>query len=379
MPDNKRQHFVPKFYLRNFASTGGAAIGVFNIAAGRLIAQSSLKAQAYRDYYYGKDGVAERHFGDIEGAASIAITTVLKTGRPPKRFGPDHYRLVYFLMLQLGRTTRAEDEANARIDLITKALFRQQHSNPDLLAALDRVTIGQKDAVLGAIKMALMAAPAIYDLRYKLIHNVSDEAFVTSDHPAVRHNQFLESVVDLSTIGLGASGLQIMLPLSPEYTLLFYDDDAYAVGAPQSNVVRLVAPRHAALFNQHQWFEAAENIYFSPKSREVDLRRAAEDMAPFRTRTAEWIDGEVTEETASQKRVRFAFHAPARPIKFDAPFIRLRRPPPDIAGRLQLPMRNPERMVLLEHLGRAFTRGEISLETYRSVSGQVPIRSKSMR
>lgn len=377
MPDNKRQHFVPKFYLRNFSGSGGDAIGVFHISSGRLFRTASLKTQAYRNYFYGKDGEAERHFGDIEGAASQAISSILATGRPPGRFGPDHYRLVYFLMLQNARTARSEADENMRLDAVAKSLMRQQEPSPEILEALGRVRIVDKDAVLSAIRRALIGAPSIYDLRFKLIHNVSGRPFVTSDHPVVLHNQLLEAVVDLNVVGFGAAGLQVLLPLSPEYALLFYDDYVYAVGQPASNVVRLVADRHADQLNAFQWYGAHGNIYPSPLSTEADLRAMASAVTPLRGKRREWMEEQELERTATQKRVRTIFRTTNSPLKLDVPFVRLRGPRPDVSDWQDIPMRHPEWMMTLQEWTRALEEGALGLDTFRALTAQVPRRPKS--
>jgi hypothetical protein len=87
MPENKRQHFVPQFYLRQFSGPGGGTIGVFNLKSGRFITPAKLKSQAAQSWLYGADGEAERHFSVIEGAAAGALRRIVSTGRPPPRRG----------------------------------------------------------------------------------------------------------------------------------------------------------------------------------------------------------------------------------------------------------------------------------------------------
>jgi hypothetical protein len=66
MAENKRQHYVPQFYLHNFGDTDRATVGVFNIASGRLIRGAGVKTQACGSYFYGKDGLVERQVGNLE-------------------------------------------------------------------------------------------------------------------------------------------------------------------------------------------------------------------------------------------------------------------------------------------------------------------------
>lgn len=379
MAENKRQHFVPKFYLRNFGSPDGGSVGVYNIASGRIVHQAKLKTQAYRDYFYGKDGRAERWMGGIEGPASQAIATIVTTGKAPKPRSRDHFKLIYFLVLQLARTVRAEEEANARIDMIAKAMLKHQMTDPKMIAALDRVKIGEKEAVVGAVDRAIVGAPALYDLAFKLIDNQSPVAFITSDHPAARHNQLLEGLADLDTVGTGAAGLQLLLPLSPRYALLFYDDYAYAVGGRGNPIVRVTVADYVNQLNGLQWYESKDNLYFSSLTQEADLRQAAQDYGRFRLQKPEWVEDTLVSLTETQKRVRFAYHAPTRPLRLDVPFIRLRGPRPKFQGWDQVPMRFPEWMMFLSELGSDLHHGEITDDEYQRWTARYPTLRKDQR
>ena len=56
MADKKRQHYVPRFYLKNFSiNSEGKAIGIYNVEKCKFIPSGSLKSQAYENYFYGED------------------------------------------------------------------------------------------------------------------------------------------------------------------------------------------------------------------------------------------------------------------------------------------------------------------------------------
>jgi hypothetical protein len=60
MAENKRHHFVPQFYLRNFANDPRQRqIGLFNIAAGKYVRSTSIRDQAQRKKLYGTEGTEE--------------------------------------------------------------------------------------------------------------------------------------------------------------------------------------------------------------------------------------------------------------------------------------------------------------------------------
>jgi Protein of unknown function (DUF4238) len=55
MPNNKRQHYVPKSTLKHFAyDEAQRRINIININLGKIIRGASLRYQCYRDYFYWK-------------------------------------------------------------------------------------------------------------------------------------------------------------------------------------------------------------------------------------------------------------------------------------------------------------------------------------
>jgi len=79
MPQNKSHHFVPQFLLRYF-STDGSSVGLYNLRSGKIVTGASLKHQACRDWFYGRDGKAEHALGQIEGGASTVLRRTLRRG-----------------------------------------------------------------------------------------------------------------------------------------------------------------------------------------------------------------------------------------------------------------------------------------------------------
>lgn len=53
MAKNKKQHFVPRFYLRKF-SADGRSVNIWNLTNEKRIQGANLKNQCYKDYFYGE-------------------------------------------------------------------------------------------------------------------------------------------------------------------------------------------------------------------------------------------------------------------------------------------------------------------------------------
>lgn len=71
MTETKSQHFVPKFYLRNFSiENNGKSLSLWVIKDNRYIERGSLADQACRNFFYGQEKTVETALGEIETHAA---------------------------------------------------------------------------------------------------------------------------------------------------------------------------------------------------------------------------------------------------------------------------------------------------------------------
>ena len=74
MAEKKKQHYVPRFYLKYFSTTPEAThIGLCVKESGKTVRQAGLKNQAYENYFYGKDTKIEDGLSEIEAKAASVI------------------------------------------------------------------------------------------------------------------------------------------------------------------------------------------------------------------------------------------------------------------------------------------------------------------
>lgn len=105
MPENKKQHFVPQFYLRNFGD--GNSIPVLNLPKKKYVPITSIADQCQGDYLYTHDVAIEKSIGKIEDESAEVISEVIKTNNPPEQWSEQHRQLMAFLILQKERTPSA--------------------------------------------------------------------------------------------------------------------------------------------------------------------------------------------------------------------------------------------------------------------------------
>src|SRR5260370_15048243 len=256
MPDNKKHHFVPKFYLGNF-SEDEKSVGIYNIASRRTVTRGNLSNQCYRDYFYGKNPEIEHALAGMEGSAAAVIKNWLERAAVPRPLSAEHVILSHFVVLQNARTGHEAEAMAEATDKFFKAVYRDELGDPDSYG------IGFDDPILMSLQVSSRVVPAIYDLKIKILRNETGIGFITSDNPIVRHNQYFEGNEHAGHNGLEQAGLQIFLPLSSKYLCVLYDAQTYKIGEKNSRVVSVASDDDVAALNALQWLNAHENIYFA--------------------------------------------------------------------------------------------------------------------
>jgi len=261
-PKKKRQHFVPRFYLRNFSFEADERINMVHIERLRSISQVGVKGQCADDYFYGKDLTVENALDKIEGATATIIRACIDQRQLPIPGSGDDFAFRTFVCLQQGRTRSHAENSEALFDKALKAV----HS-PQLLASgvtqeqIDEVRVGTEYPGLFSLGMSAEFVPFMSDLQAKLVVAGSHGEFVTSDAPVVAINPYLIGRYPGSVTGLNSRGLVILFPITPQLLAIFYDGQCYRVGAPGKRVVSLETRADLVALNNLQFLHADEAVY----------------------------------------------------------------------------------------------------------------------
>lgn len=258
----KSQHYVTQFYLRNFSIGGrGKAISLYNISSKVFILDAKLKTQACRDYFYGKDGETEKALGVIENEAGPMIRRIIKKEEPPERYRKDHLALLLFTIFQRERTLSAAREKNEYIGEIVNELYALEKGiNPESM----RARLVYKEPARVSLSVAARTQFLAWDLAYKLICNKTMIPFISSDNPVVLQNQYLEERKTTgSNTGYASIGLEIIVPISPKLSIMFYDEGVYKVGYRKKSTVNVYCEEDINALNSLQYLNAEKNVYFT--------------------------------------------------------------------------------------------------------------------
>ena len=245
--ETKNQHYVPQFYLRNFSVDKKNVGAYILLKSGKNIPSAPIKGQASRDYFYSDDMEMENALGDLEACAKKVIDKIIAAPTEPLS-KEDKDTLFDFTVIQLGRTEVQASRIKQWYELRVRSLS-------DVFSKMVTDTGGDQGESLKEKILHLIGKPPSYpakysvdaheqikdimrDLSVKILVNKTDKSFITSDNPVAKYNQFMERMGQ-EAYGLGARGLQIFFPLSPQVGLMYYDPKCYKLGYKKKEYVEL--------------------------------------------------------------------------------------------------------------------------------------------
>lgn len=277
MPHNKKQHYVPHFYLKRF-SPDDRSICLWNIKNEVKVKSANLRNQCYKHYFYGKDLKLEHFLGEIENHTARIFRLIDDHNSLSQLIEEDRSTLMFYILAQHGRTTYSADDLD---DGFNK--FMQHICMPEVEAKgidLSKYTIHMNDVAQHSLTMALKTYPLMCDLKCKLLLNETSVEFVTSDNPLVLYNQLLSFRQPTGNTGLASKGLQVFLPIDSNKTLLFYDNQSYSVGTKNKPIVKITSPKDVYELNTLQMTSAYKNLYY--ENVDFDMIKLFRKASPFR-------------------------------------------------------------------------------------------------
>jgi Protein of unknown function (DUF4238) len=313
MANKKKQHYVPRFYLKNFSLDNlKKEIRIFNINSSKFIPSGSLKNQAYGDYFYGRDLKIENSLKVLEDISAPIIQNIIIQNSVPSIESREYQTLLTFLLSLEARTPYKVDQLNEFADKLVKAAIKNSRLAPNL--NLNAFSIDIVDPSKFALRNALLGLPLVLDLGLKVAINNTQEPFITSDNPVVLYNQFLESRKKYgSNTGLACQGLELFLPISPRHLLVFFDRDIYKVGCRKNIAINVNNVGDVNNLNSLQCINAKENLYFNDEISEIQIRQLMNQSIRLRRKTKANVDKPIALKT--DKVGKFPFHMYGTDIK----------------------------------------------------------------
>lgn len=280
MAENKKHHYIPKFYLKLFSiNKSDSYIKIFVKPTSKIITSGDITNQGYKKYFYGKDSRIEKEFSKIEDKASKIFSEIIKMKTLPKPQVEDYETLWLFTFLQESRTKFSADELNEMIYQTFKTIFKDDRRLED---EIDRMKSVYENPVLVKIDSLINTISVTRDLRCKLIINRTKKPFVTSDNPIILYNQFLEKRKhQYGKCGLASKGLQVFYPISPELAITYYDEKVYKIGFRKRNYAETSDEKDIESLNILQFLNSDKVIYSNEKASNFYLKTLATKSSKF--------------------------------------------------------------------------------------------------
>lgn len=255
MPNRKNQHFVPRVYLRSFASNENC-IELFIKSNGSFVTDASISGQASRPYFYGKDPEIEERFGYFETEYGRVLEKINSDLNSLSK--EDINFLAMFLFLQWGRTEAAASELTSTGNSLNQYVSEKfpEADKSDLEAA----TTFQKNLEC-SLSLAVEMYEICRDLSYKFLINETSVDFISSDSPVSLYNQFHERI-GRQTFAFGTIGTQIFFPITPKIMFVLYDSLCYKIGTRKSTSIRLTQSADIHTLNKITYINSNKVIYF---------------------------------------------------------------------------------------------------------------------
>ena len=221
----KKQHYVPQFLLKNWSQGNKKRIFVFDKKSNKSFS-SSIKNIAhennfYEDVIFGYENNTEIKLSELESDAAPIIYKIISEGTIKNLTDSEHKLLCLFSAVQMLRTNNTREFLEGFNEIISERI-QDWGFDPD--TEVENFSNMSKEEVKSSSISMLNSLPIelvgnFIDKELTLLKAPTNCSFYISDHPIIKHNHFPRE--NRGNLGVGLYGIEIYLPISPQYCLSF--------------------------------------------------------------------------------------------------------------------------------------------------------------
>jgi hypothetical protein len=219
----KSHHFVPRWYLEQFADPSSRILHVYDKVKTEFRKQTASRIMCINQYYrqewapFGiEPNILEKTFGSrIEGPAKQAFEKLVKARCD---LTPEEGIVVLsYLAFQRSRVPR-----QARFAEETLRQNIAKTGPPELASGLLDGTIELAEVYRFDFMKATLDISILYfgRMKWRVLEAAYGSSFVTTDSPVSFYNPCFSPTTPGSEAGIGLVGTQVLFPLSPQLMLL---------------------------------------------------------------------------------------------------------------------------------------------------------------
>jgi hypothetical protein len=231
--------------------------------------------------------VIENRLGEIEGKIGNIIRTIMSIPEPHvERASEAHILLTIFSVYQYVRTDKALSlvkeavaknfsiiKEHAKSELMPRlaAAANGQLTEEELAVFYNNMTVNLENPHSFLFESANKMLGSVFNLKMKLLKNETKTPFLIGDNPLIYMNE-----------GESDCFYRMLLPLTPNLLLVFYDDKQYKIGAKNTNWYGVSNESDVFYLNVLQYLNCNTNIYFSSEMPLNDLMIFARSFKKYR-------------------------------------------------------------------------------------------------
>ncbi len=260
----KIQHYVPQFYLRNFASQNGSTYFTTCFdKTNQKIFPANVDTIAAEKYFYDSDGDTnqeiERQLGQFETTFNRAYVKLLKSEHVHDLSNDELDALAYFIASQEVRTKEFREVIGDMIRQLDKRLSKE-HLSKELHQQMEGVKgegFPKEFQLEFLVEKVPLLASIVRKLKWVLFVNGTSKPYWTSDHPVNRYNSI--DLAPFGNLGLLSPGIQIYFPLATRLALCICDPKVFSF-VPEKYVL---TDEQNVIFQNHLQVKTSTRHVFS--------------------------------------------------------------------------------------------------------------------
>ena len=266
MAENKKQHYIPQFYLKNF-SEDQKQLWIY-VLKSEQCQLSPIKSTCQGTYFYGKDPEYEAAFAESEQKHSKVIKKIIENESIESLKEKDLFDLYWFLLLQSARTKESKNVADNFVEFFAETYFKPYLKSQNEIKEytpeeIDSIKIKMPEFYKYNIAISMYSTIGLLDLKTILLKNKPENPFISSDAPVVKNNYL--KLKGYNLIGILSPGLQILCPLNSKLALLLYHQNAYEIKEEINSVIEIDNESDIDQLNKLQILNALDILFFSDK------------------------------------------------------------------------------------------------------------------
>jgi hypothetical protein len=236
----KTQHFVPRFYLKNFTNSDNK-IFVYDKTTDKVF-KTVVENVACENYFYDSDRLKtefqeeqflEKFYSSIESEFApfyLDFITKVESKEKDKITEEDKKAFANFLVLQIDRTKEHREMSIQSYSVMKEQLIEKGFTKQQLIDfGFDKENPDPKDLHIESIllgdKVRDTLAEILENHIWILLENNTNQPFFTSDNPVAKIANIIDEYISYD--GYASEGIEIIFPLNSKYLFVLCEREYF--------------------------------------------------------------------------------------------------------------------------------------------------------